>query len=76
MRRAAQSINLRSVRLFTISSIYEYAPQNPRGIRGYSLSGNTFDTWKLIGNFGGEDYPDKVRGPYNEGGLWAERVGE
>ena len=50
--------------------------QSPRGIRGYTLSGNNFTTWKLTGNFGGEDFPDKVRGPYNEGGLWAERVGQ
>lgn len=31
--------------------------------------------WKVAGTLGGEDYPDKVRGPYNEGGLWVERSG-
>ena len=32
-------------------------------------------SWKLTGNLGGEDYVDKVRGPLNEGGLFAERQG-
>ena len=51
--------------------------KNPRGILHYQLSGhaNTELTWKLTGNLGGEDYLDKVRGPLNEGGLWAERQG-
>lgn len=50
--------------------------KTPRGIRGYELIGGPdFTVWKLAGAFGGEDYPDKVRGPYNEGGLWAERTG-
>lgn len=26
-------------------------------------------------DLGGEDAPDYVRGPYNEGGWWFERVG-
>jgi beta-galactosidase len=29
----------------------------------------------LTGNLGGEQYVDKVRGPLNEGGLYAERQG-
>ncbi|TID21491.1 glycoside hydrolase family 35 protein [Venturia nashicola] len=51
--------------------------KSPRGILDYSLSGHTQKdvTWKLTGNFGGENYPDKVRGPLNEGGMWAERQG-
>lgn len=50
--------------------------KNPRGIRGYTLlGGGDFTTWKLAGNLGGEDYPDKVRGGLNEGGFWAERSG-
>jgi hypothetical protein len=50
--------------------------KNPRGIRGYELlGGGDFDTWKIAGNYGGEDYPDRVRGGLNEGGLWAEREG-
>ncbi|KAI0783507.1 glycoside hydrolase family 35 protein [Abortiporus biennis] len=51
--------------------------KNPRGIRGYQLIGGSgdFDSWKLTGNLGGEDFPDKVRGPLNEGGFWAERSG-
>ncbi|KAI5790579.1 beta-galactosidase A [Peziza echinospora] len=32
-------------------------------------------TWKLTGNLGGEDYVDHVRGPFNEGGFYAERNG-
>jgi hypothetical protein len=49
----------------------------PIGILDYTLSGREKDaiSWKLTGNFGGEDYPDRVRGPTNEGGLFAERQG-
>ncbi|KIJ24287.1 glycoside hydrolase family 35 protein [Sphaerobolus stellatus SS14] len=36
--------------------------KTPRGIRGYELlGGGDFDSWKIIGNFGGESAPDKVR---------------
>jgi hypothetical protein len=51
--------------------------KQPRGILDYTLSGrNQSDiTWKLTGNLGGEAYIDKVRGPLNEGGLYAERQG-
>ncbi|KAF3021271.1 hypothetical protein E8E15_006457 [Penicillium rubens] len=51
--------------------------KNPRGILNYELSGRSASdiTWKLTGNLGGEDYLDKVRGPLNEGGLYAERQG-
>lgn len=51
--------------------------KNPRGILHYHLSGhNPSDvSWKLTGNLHGEDYEDTVRGPLNEGGLWAERQG-
>ncbi|KAF7313122.1 putative beta-galactosidase A [Mycena kentingensis (nom. inval.)] len=50
----------------------------PRGVRGYRLlstTGNDFTEWRLAGNIGGENAPDAVRGPYNEGGYWFERVG-
>ncbi|KAJ5515045.1 Glycoside hydrolase family 35 [Penicillium fimorum] len=49
----------------------------PRGILSYELSGRSASdiTWKLTGNLGGEDYQDQVRGPLNEGGLYAERQG-
>ncbi len=49
----------------------------PRGILDYSLSGHAKSdvTWKITGNLGGEKYIDKVRGPLNEGGLYAERNG-
>jgi hypothetical protein len=51
--------------------------KDPRGILNYSLSGRNQSaiTWKLTGNLGGEAYIDKVRGPLNEGGLYAERQG-
>ncbi|KAF7173165.1 hypothetical protein CNMCM5623_005384 [Aspergillus felis] len=51
--------------------------KNPRGILSYKLSNRDASaiTWKLTGNLGGEDYQDKVRGPLNEGGLYAERQG-
>ncbi|KAJ7128422.1 glycoside hydrolase family 35 protein [Mycena epipterygia] len=50
--------------------------KTPRGIRGYKLlSDSDFTEWRLAGNIGGENAPDSVRGPYNEGGWWFERVG-
>lgn len=51
--------------------------KDPRGILNYALSGHSASaiTWKLTGNLGGEDYRDLVRGPLNEGGLYAERQG-
>lgn len=51
--------------------------KTPRGIIDYSLGtrNKSVITWKLSGNLGGEDYVDKVRGPLNEGGLYAERQG-
>ncbi|KAF8075232.1 glycoside hydrolase family 35 protein [Lyophyllum atratum] len=52
--------------------------KTPRGIRGYKLlsaDGKDFTQWRVAGNIGGENAPDKVRGPYNEGGWWFERVG-
>lgn len=49
----------------------------PIGILDYYLVGRGQHaiTWKITGNFQGEDYVDRVRGPANEGGLWAERHG-
>lgn len=50
--------------------------KTPRGIRGYELlGGGDFDLWRVQGNLGGEDFPDTVRGPLNEGGLSVERDG-
>jgi len=31
--------------------------------------------WRIQGNRGGEDGADRVRGPFNEGGLYGERAG-
>ncbi|RAL05342.1 glycoside hydrolase family 35 protein [Aspergillus ibericus CBS 121593] len=51
--------------------------KTPRGILNYKLAGRPLSaiSWRLTGNLGGEDYEDKVRGPLNEGGLYAERQG-
>lgn len=54
--------------------------KNPRGILNYEFpEGKSYNatpiSWKLTGNLGGEGYIDKVRGPLNEGGLYAERQG-
>lgn len=51
------------------------AMKAPRGGLAYSLSGHDDAdiTWKITSNLGGEDYLDKVRGPYNEGAMYAER---
>ncbi|KAF3761817.1 family 35 glycoside hydrolase [Cryphonectria parasitica EP155] len=51
-----------------------------RGIYNATLLGGAagpyaFTDWKIAGTAGGESNLDPVRGPYNEGGLWAERVG-
>lgn len=54
---------------------------NPRGILNATLlSRNSstaakFTSWKVAGNAGGEANIDPVRGPLNEGGLYAERLG-
>ena len=50
-------------------------PTNPRGILDVSLAGHDELIWKMTGNLGGEQYRDRVRGPLNEGGLFAERQG-
>lgn len=49
----------------------------PIGILNYSLAGHPQDdvSWKMTGNLGGEDYRDLVRGPRNEGAMYAERQG-
>lgn len=54
---------------------------NPRGLLGaYLLPSGTkkntgFKLWKIQGNAGGSANIDAVRGPMNEGGLHAERLG-
>ncbi|KAL1983152.1 hypothetical protein VTN96DRAFT_402 [Rasamsonia emersonii] len=49
----------------------------PRGILDYAVSGHsqTEIIWKMTGNLGGGQYRDIVRGPLNEGALYAERQG-
>ncbi|GMF69527.1 unnamed protein product [Aspergillus oryzae] len=50
----------------------------PRGILDYSLSGHEHQSdlrWKMTGNLGGEQYHDLIRGPLNEGAMFAERQG-
>lgn len=53
---------------------------NPRGIFNATLLGSdeteyNFSSWRIAGTAGGEANIDPVRGPYNEGGLYAERIG-
>ncbi|KAF8958808.1 glycoside hydrolase superfamily [Flammula alnicola] len=51
--------------------------KSPRGIRGFQLdTGRTFTEWKVQGKVGGyKNFPDKVRGVLNEGGLFGEWKG-
>ncbi|KAH7885531.1 glycoside hydrolase family 35 protein [Phlebopus sp. FC_14] len=50
--------------------------KSPRGIRGFMLNSGQFGEWKVQGKVGGyTNYPDKVRGVLNEGGLYGERQG-
>ncbi|KAI6139306.1 glycoside hydrolase family 35 protein [Pisolithus tinctorius] len=50
--------------------------KSPRGIRGFMLNAGNFSEWKVQGKLGGyTDFPDKVRGVLNEGGLYGERQG-
>ncbi|KAM5536272.1 hypothetical protein V8D89_010049 [Ganoderma adspersum] len=52
--------------------------KSDRGIRGFELIGGVakFSTWKVQGKLGGyENFPDRVRGGLNEGGLYGEREG-
>jgi len=50
--------------------------KGPRGVRGFKLDTGNFTTWKVQGKVGGYlNYPDKLRGLFNEGGLFGERKG-
>ncbi|KAF8551280.1 glycoside hydrolase family 35 protein [Imleria badia] len=50
--------------------------KSPRGVRGFMLNTGDFGEWKVQGKVGGySNYPDKVRGVLNEGGLYGERLG-
>ncbi|KAF7977182.1 hypothetical protein HWV62_4417, partial [Athelia sp. TMB] len=52
------------------------ASKSPRGVRGFKLDTGNFSEWKVQGKLGGYlNYPDKVRGVMNEGGLYGERLG-
>ncbi|RYP77162.1 hypothetical protein DL769_003472 [Monosporascus sp. CRB-8-3] len=53
------------------------AMKSPRGVLDYSLDDHEKSdiVWKLTGNFAGEDYLDKARGPLNEGSMFGERHG-
>lgn len=58
---------------------------DPRGIKNATLlgpndassggEGYSFTEWRIAGTAGREENIDPVRGPLNEGGLYAERVG-
>ena len=50
--------------------------REPRGLISASFAGASTDIrWKIQGNVGGENLPDPVRGPFNAGGLYGERMG-
>ncbi|KAH8896049.1 hypothetical protein GQ53DRAFT_640932 [Thozetella sp. PMI_491] len=52
--------------------------REPRGIINYAIAGGPGQSsisWKMTGNFGGEQYVDHSRGPLNEGSTFAERHG-
>jgi hypothetical protein len=57
------------------------AHREARGLIAASLTvkgGRRFATpirWRIQGNLGGEDIADRVRGPFNDGGLYGEREG-
>ncbi|GAB7366896.1 hypothetical protein MBLNU230_g1257t1 [Neophaeotheca triangularis] len=49
---------------------------DPRGILNATLlGGGNFTEWRVAGKAGGQDNIDPIRGPLNEGGLTAERLG-
>lgn len=53
-----------------------HSTKKPRGIRAASLTGaGSFTSWALQGNVGQETFDDAVRAPFNEDGLYAERIG-
>lgn len=52
--------------------------KTPRGILSYSFAGSPgtkIDSWRVQGNYKGEQCPDRVRKCLNEGGLHAEVQG-
>ena len=50
--------------------------KQPRGLAAYELVGSSAPiAWKIQGASGGEGLVDRVRGPYNNGGLHGERAG-
>lgn len=50
--------------------------KKPRGLTGAELIGSAATiAWKIQGNRGGETPVDPVRGQYNNGGLYGERMG-
>lgn len=52
------------------------AALDPRGILNATLlGGGNFSQWRVAGKAGGQANIDPIRGPLNEGGLHAERVG-
>ncbi|KAI5844672.1 glycoside hydrolase superfamily [Morchella snyderi] len=61
--------------LTTPMDLYSETYGNPRGIWNYNFGNATTVTWKIQGNHGGQNYADKTRGPYNEGGTYTKRKG-
>jgi beta-galactosidase len=50
--------------------------REPRGLIAASFAGTPTDIhWRIQGNVGGENLLDSVRGPFNAGGFYGERMG-
>ncbi|NID14664.1 beta-galactosidase [Luteibacter yeojuensis] len=50
--------------------------REPRGLLSATFANAATDIqWKIQGNLGGENLPDPMRGPFNAGGLYGERMG-
>lgn len=56
-------------------TVSPHGTSNPRGVSGATLNRGAFNRWTLVGNAGGENPIDELRGIFNEGGLRAERLG-
>jgi beta-galactosidase len=73
--------NVVSVLVGDMGHNLDYHPQSdaykePRGLTSASLIGSSAAiAWRIQGNRGGETPIDAVRGPFNNGGLYGERMG-
>lgn len=78
-RRPSARYSVSSWNRSTLYSTLLHSSLHDDALQGYFLLGedsnqdvHQFSNWKIQGNFGGEDYPDKTRKIFNEGGLFGE----